>query len=439
MPIPWPLHQKFRRRKGLCALVLGTAGGAFGMVAAIAEQSHAMTVGFGVAASICSIAAAFIGYWERLQSRLRDSDTERGRTSQGSLEFDPPRAIVSEPSTSAHGNDGPVSMTAISSGVESRGGLRNRHLPTRHIPLPKIRSKDIERKVFTHRSYYNQPNHVFEDQPDDASRDNETFEHLGDSVLSMVVTELLLEMYPELRIGPSTKIRALIVNNTTLADISMRYQLPNWLRLHPATEVALRACVHIQADVFEAFVGGLYSDQGMESVRPWLKSLLRPYAITAYDSVRVQHGLPPHTQSRAQTGPLSGPELCSGSWSTSSPLTPGTESELDSRHSGYVHPEVQTGYLALFNQIVAKKNLEWTFIARKELATQNTERNGRGPSSQGPLPDPHDKFQSARMNPIWIARAMVDGKCYGEGRGRTKAAAKHEAAKKGLEELGAPV
>jgi ribonuclease-3 len=40
-------------------------------------------------------------------------------------------------------------------------------------PLPKINSEAIRRQVFTHRSFYARPNHVFEDLPQDPSPDNE--------------------------------------------------------------------------------------------------------------------------------------------------------------------------------------------------------------------------------------------------------------------------
>lgn len=118
--------------------------------------------------------------------------------------------------------------------------------------------------MFTHRSYFARPTHIFEDHPDDPSPDNEKFvaapdiinaelesdrlagryEHLGDTVLGLAVTSLMLEMYPCLRVGPSTvrsptpaastairavnlppsnylfqKIRALIVGNYTLAEM----------------------------------------------------------------------------------------------------------------------------------------------------------------------------------------------------------------------------
>ena len=58
--------------------------------------------------------------------------------------------------------------------------------------------------MFTHRSFYARSAHVFEDHVDDPSPDNEKYEHLGDTVLGLVVTGLLLDMYPCLRVGPST-------------------------------------------------------------------------------------------------------------------------------------------------------------------------------------------------------------------------------------------
>lgn len=70
--------------------------------------------------------------------------------------------------------------------------------------LPEITSEGIRRQVFTHRSFYARSAHVFEDHPGDPSPDNEKYEHLGDTVLGLVVTSLLLEMYPCLRVGPST-------------------------------------------------------------------------------------------------------------------------------------------------------------------------------------------------------------------------------------------
>ena len=48
---------------------------------------------------------------------------------------------------------------------------------------------------------------------------NERLEFLGDSVLGLVVTDLIQELHPHLRVGPSTKMRAMIVGNQTLAAV----------------------------------------------------------------------------------------------------------------------------------------------------------------------------------------------------------------------------
>ncbi|KAJ3734970.1 ribonuclease III domain-containing protein [Lentinula guzmanii] len=165
--------------------------------------------------------------------------------------------------------------------------------PTEQLPpLPRFQSENTRRQVFTHRLFYGRPNHIFEDHPDDPAPDNEKLEHLGDAVIAIVVTTLMIEMFPNLRVGPSTKIRALVVNNATLANIAVKYNLPNDLRLHPAQAVALKASPNVQADLFESYVGGLYQDQGLQVVQDWLKELFRPYAMSAYRILRTQHGLP---------------------------------------------------------------------------------------------------------------------------------------------------
>ena len=88
-------------------------------------------------------------------------------------------------------------------------------------PLPRIESEAIRLQVFTHRSFFARPTHVFEDPLEDLSPDNEKcalsthliqlqmltacrFEHLGDTVLGLAVTNLLIDMFPGLRVGPST-------------------------------------------------------------------------------------------------------------------------------------------------------------------------------------------------------------------------------------------
>lgn len=50
--------------------------------------------------------------------------------------------------------------------------------PTGLPLLPNINSRDVEMRVFTHRSFAARPTHVFEDSPEDPSPDNEQFSHV---------------------------------------------------------------------------------------------------------------------------------------------------------------------------------------------------------------------------------------------------------------------
>lgn len=257
-------------------------------------------------------------------------------------------------------------------------------------PLPDIAQEDLRRQVFMHRSYYARPTNVFEDSPDDPSPDNEALEHLGDTVLNMIVTELIQEIYPHVRVGPSTKMRSLVVGNQTLATITRMYKLNDRLCCHHAQEIALKASNNIQANIFEAYVGGLYKDRGvagLEVIKNWMRELFRPYLSEAYRVVRVEHGLSPDPEPmppRSQDRSLGAPSRLSPS----------------------------IGHLSLFNQYLQQKNMtiEWDY---KDSAGEGT-----------------------RTTPVWIARAMVDQKCLGRGRGNTKKAARTEAAKEGLQQMG---
>ncbi|KAI0080864.1 ribonuclease III [Panus rudis PR-1116 ss-1] len=277
-------------------------------------------------------------------------------------------------------------------------------------PLPDIHDPSLLRRIFTHRSYFARPTHMFEDQPEDPSPDNEMLEHLGDAVLSLVVTGLLREVHPYLRVGASTKIRALLVGNTTLAKLSKKYRLHDHLITHPAQAITLRASTNIQADLFESYVGGVYQESGLEVVKSWLHPLFRPYVTAAYRIVRIQHGLDPDPPVRPPP-------------SSSSPSTPAflpTPPEAGPYPNIWSSPppprsSASIGHLSLFNQLLQQqcKNIEWVYA---------------------------DSLTSgSRTTPIWVVRAIVEGQCVGKGRGSTKKAAKNEAAKEGLKILGVDV
>ncbi|KAI0751056.1 ribonuclease III domain-containing protein [Daedaleopsis nitida] len=319
--------------------------------------------------------------------------------------------MASEPNVLSGANSLGVGMPRAAPLPSGRSPLKP-EFPNGMPPLPEINSHQMRLQVFTHRSFFARPTHVFEDMPDDPSPDNEMLEHLGDTVLSLVVTGLMRDVFPCLRVGPSTKIRALVVGNPTLAMISVQYRLPERLRMHPAQAITLRASTNIQADLFESFVGGVYLDGGLEVCKQWLNLLLRPYICEAYRIVRVQHGLspdpdPPYPALTLAYNPGEGTPTPPGD-STEPPRLPAPTWSIPPppRIPGNV------GHLSLFNQHLQQqfKSIEWVYSDSAGEGTKTT--------------------------PIWVVRAMVDGKCLGRGRGSTKKAARNEAAKEGLVALG---
>jgi ribonuclease III len=165
----------------------------------------------------------------------------------------------------------------------------------------------------------------------------------------------------------------------------------------------------------QAFVGGLFLDQGLEAVKAWIEPLFTPYTDAAYQIVRQQHGLPalPPSFMRGATRPppndLSAPSHIFADGNELSNTT--------------------VGHLALFNQHLQKANrqIEWIYS------------NGRDPSDNGYTDmglSPELAIKGTKTTPIWYVKVMVDGEFHGRGRANTKKAARNEAAKEGLQKLG---
>jgi len=209
----------------------------------------------------------------------------------------------------------------------------------------------------------------------------------------------------------------MIVGNPNLAEISLKYKLPDRLRLHQAQAITLRTSTHIQADVFEAFIGGLFLDQGFEAVNVWVEPLFTPYMDAAYQIVRQLHGLPPLPPSfiGGVTRPFS-----------SDPSPPWQVS----MYAGDLPNTTTTiGHLALFNQHLQKTNrqVEWIYS------------NGEDPLDNGYTDmglSPDLAIIGTKSTPVWYVKVMVDGEFHGRGRANNKKAARNEAAKEGLHKLG---
>ena len=107
---------------------------------------------------------------------------------------------------------------------------------------------------------------------------NERLEFLGDSVLSIIVSDYLFRRYPELPEGDLTRIRAGVVCEKTLGKIAHSLELGKYMRLGRGEELGNgRERMSILADAFEALLASIYLDFGSkEAVVDFLMPLMKP-------------------------------------------------------------------------------------------------------------------------------------------------------------------
>lgn len=129
----------------------------------------------------------------------------------------------------------------------------------------RFRDPALLETALTHRSYLNE-------NPDlDNVSDNERLEFLGDAVLDFVVGDYLFHRFPDYQEGELTFLRAALVRTQTLAEFAGRIRLGAFIRMGRGEEQSGgRERKSLLADTFEALVGALYLDQGLEKVRAWL-------------------------------------------------------------------------------------------------------------------------------------------------------------------------
>lgn len=105
---------------------------------------------------------------------------------------------------------------------------------------------------------------------------NERLEFLGDSVLSIVISDYIYRRFLNLDEGDLTKIRASIVCEDSLAIAAKKIDLGNSLFLGKGEErTGGRKRKSILADAFEAVIGAIYLDGGIEEARAFIKETLQ--------------------------------------------------------------------------------------------------------------------------------------------------------------------
>ncbi len=100
---------------------------------------------------------------------------------------------------------------------------------------------------------------------------NQRLEFLGDAVLQLILTRELYDKFPGLEEGPLTQARAEMVNRRTLAIQSRGLGVGSFLRMSRSEEgTGGRERASALADAFEAIVGAIYLDGGLDRARDFV-------------------------------------------------------------------------------------------------------------------------------------------------------------------------
>jgi ribonuclease III len=124
--------------------------------------------------------------------------------------------------------------------------------------------------ALTHRSFANE-------NPDFLKQDNERLEFLGDAVLTLCISDMLMKRYPEASEGELSKMRSSIVNERPLARLARELRIGDYLLLGRGEDLSGgRLKSSLLANTLEAIIAAVYCDTGFEGAYAFIELRFLP-------------------------------------------------------------------------------------------------------------------------------------------------------------------
>ncbi len=134
----------------------------------------------------------------------------------------------------------------------------------------KFKRPELFFQAFRHSSYVNE-------QDDPSLKDNERLEFLGDAVLDLAISHILMNLFPDMEEGFLSKYRAMLVDESGLCDVASKLRLGDYLFLGKGEERSHgREKSSILANTLEALLGSIYLDAGFEKTLKIIRRLFAP-------------------------------------------------------------------------------------------------------------------------------------------------------------------
>ncbi len=109
---------------------------------------------------------------------------------------------------------------------------------------------------------------------------NERLEYLGDAVLGAIVADYLYNRFPGKDEGFLTQLRSRIVNRSFLTQLTFKMGLNQYVSSNTSS---INETSHIYGDVFEAFIGAIYLDNGYMAAKKFVIKRVLPEYVNIYE------------------------------------------------------------------------------------------------------------------------------------------------------------
>lgn len=129
------------------------------------------------------------------------------------------------------------------------------------------------RQALVHRSFLNEKSTAAKSK---GLESNQRLEFLGDAILGMVAADFLFKQFPQRDEGGLTNLRSALVRRETLTEWAKSFNLGEYLLLGKgeAGSGGRERPLNL-ASAFEAIIGAIYKDKGLEAVTSWLMPFIK--------------------------------------------------------------------------------------------------------------------------------------------------------------------
>ncbi len=163
-----------------------------------------------------------------------------------------------------------------------------------------FQNKKLLRQAFIHRSFFNE-------NRADVEEHNERLEFLGDSILGLMISDYLYHHLPTQAEGELSRLRAHLVEAGSCAKFLQKLEVSDYVQLGRGERMNEgRGRDTILADLFEALIGAIYLDGGMEEVKKffWGHFQAEIQLILAHPARNWKAELQDYSQKKYQRPPV---------------------------------------------------------------------------------------------------------------------------------------